>query len=98
MLRWLSVAATPVAALVLAVPARADDQSYLDYLMSHGFRYHANVETPQRAVEFGRLICDGLRSDGDPHSRIRPKIKGSADSVMIDAARHELCPDVQPLP
>ncbi|WP_409437413.1 DUF732 domain-containing protein [Mycobacterium sp. SMC-14] len=98
--RTLFAAAAAAAAVVIAPswPARADDQSYLTYLTSHGFQYHVNVETPARAVQFGKNICTSLRFNGDPISRIDKKIAGAVDGVMVDAAQHELCPDTLDTP
>jgi hypothetical protein len=96
-------AAVAVATIMSAASAQADDQSYLNYLMSQGFQYHVNVETPARAISMGEGICTSLRFNGDPISRIDHKISESVNDVMVDAAQHELCPDTlnaphQPLP
>lgn len=83
----LAVAATPPA------PAHADDQGFLDYLESHGFQYTPSVDTPAKAVQFGRNICASLHLGGSAGPQTTWKTAGSATGILLDAAQQQLCPD-----
>ncbi|HEU0192024.1 MAG TPA: DUF732 domain-containing protein [Mycobacterium sp.] len=95
MIRALAVVALTPPMLLLAAPAHASDQSYLDYLNAHGFKYqnHPGATTPAGAIRFGELICQNLRRGNAPRDRFDKPISNSIDQVMIDGAQHELCPD-----
>lgn len=73
--------------------AQADEQSYLDYLFSHGFSYHFGVSSAGTAVKGGQLICDNVRWNGGPRNGVNPVMAATLDDVMIAGARAELCPD-----
>lgn len=73
--------------------AQADEQSYLDYLFSHGFNYHFGVSSASTAVKGGQMICDNVRWNGGPRNGVNPVMAATLDDVMIAGARAELCPD-----
>jgi hypothetical protein len=78
--------------------AHADDQSYLNYLNSHGFEWRRTMDpipmTGGDAVNGGHWICNNLHA-------VQPPDGGSAFNtwnipqlpLLIEAAQHELCPD-----
>lgn len=86
-------AATLFAAVAFAVPAHADDQSYIEYIRSHG------QPVPQYAandwVMAGHTACGHLRDGETPaqaagHSLHPFRTNGP---IVVEAAQHELCPD-----
>jgi hypothetical protein len=79
-----------VAAVLVAAPVRADDQSYLTYLESH----HVNTLwlSPQDKTSTGHMICSWLRGGMSPGD-IAQQIKVADGAGIVDAAQHELCPD-----
>ncbi|KLO25546.1 hypothetical protein ABW16_22635 [Mycolicibacter heraklionensis] len=86
-----------VAALGLLLGAAgvavADEQSYLDYLFSHGWNYHYDVSSATSAIKGGHIVCDNIRWNGGPRNGVNPFMAASLDDLMIEAAQHELCPD-----
>lgn len=73
--------------------ASADEQSYLDYLFSHGFNYHFGVSSAATAIKGGQLICDNIRWNGGPRNGVNPVMAATLDDVMVAGAQQELCPD-----
>lgn len=73
--------------------ASADEQSYLDYLFSHGWTYHYDVSSATSAIKGGHIICDNIRWNGGPRNGVNPFMAASLDDLMIEAAQHELCPE-----
>ncbi|ORW09834.1 hypothetical protein AWC16_14970 [Mycolicibacter longobardus] len=78
--------------------ASADEQSYLDYLFSHGWTYHYDVSSATSAIKGGHIICDNIRWNGGPRNGVNPFMAASLDDLMIEAAQHELCPDTVEAP
>lgn len=87
--------AAAVAALTLAVPVKADDASYMDYLRSHGWGPQYPVEAlPGMMEKSGHTICGMLRAGWRPDdivATMRPN-----NGIAVEAAQHELCPDTLP--
>lgn len=87
----ISVAAM-FSALALAVPALADDASYMGYLRSHGWGPQYPVEAlPGMMERSGHTICGMLHAGWRPDdivATMRPN-----NGIAVEAAQHELCPD-----
>lgn len=78
-----------------SVPTQGDDQSYLDYLSSHGFAPGTAADWMSDInVKNGHHLCGQLRS-GFPVEDLRASM-APRYGVMIDAAQHGLCPDTLP--
>lgn len=79
------------AALMIAAPAHADDQSYLDVLHSNGWVPQSPPEVMQdRQLRGGHMVCVELRG-GMTKQDIT---QGDGDfGLLVEAAQHELCPD-----
>jgi len=95
--RWLTATLIPlIAAAAFATPADVDDQSYLDYLRSHG------VPAPYapHSVGMGYRICAQIQAGMSPAATAARY--GVVDriwtSVIVYAAQHELCPKTLPAP
>lgn len=83
-----------LAALALAVPAQADDQSFLD---AAGPMPGPIALTG--IIQMGHAICDQLRIDPSTDN-LGPRVVGRASWVynyitpqVVDAAQQHLCPD-----
>jgi hypothetical protein len=78
------------AALIAAVPAHADANSYLAYLASHG----SYAGGQAKALNAGFYVCDSLHAGQTP-DQILSGVHLTMMDVrgVIDAAQHELCPD-----
>ena len=60
------VSAAVAAALMVAAPAQADEQSFLNYLEAHGQSTTAFPYSPGKFVMVGHMICTNLHSGADP--------------------------------
>ncbi len=87
------VSAAVAAALMVAAPAQADDQSYLNYLESHGQSTTAWPYSPGKFVMVGQMICTNIRSGADPLAGASPIDRATWGPIGVEAAQHELCPD-----
>lgn len=96
MLKTTTVLAAVAAAIALAAPARADDQSYLANLSAHGIFTFIN---PDGLIAAGNAICDDLRrgvSIPDEIGKFQAmhyQAKPAGAAAMVNAAHDELCPD-----
>ena len=92
--------AAVAAALMVAAPAQADDQSYLNYLEVHGQSTTAYPYSPGKLVMVGQIMCDRIRGGMSPADAAQlPQPQGFVDGPGIVAtAQHELCPDTLPRP
>jgi Protein of unknown function (DUF732) len=80
----------PVVAALFATPARADDQSYLQYLNDHGTRVVAFNDSTR--IAYGYQACGMLRN-GMSVDAIAGSSPVSDGRGIAEAAQHELCPD-----
>lgn len=82
---------TTTIAVTLAAPAHADEQSYLNYLASHG----VPAWPAGPGVKAGHDACTALRDGGTPEGFIgRMGAMGALyGQTVVYAAQHELCPD-----
>ncbi|MGO9228080.1 MAG: DUF732 domain-containing protein [Bryobacteraceae bacterium] len=85
------VSAAIAAAMVVAAPVHADDQSYLNYLQAHGA--NMTFPGPGQYVMFGHMICTNLHNGADPLAGGSPIDRATWGPAAVDAAQHELCPD-----
>lgn len=85
--------AAAAVSVVLASTAQADDQSFLNYLESHGQSTTAFPYSPGKFLMVGRMICDNLHSGADPLAGASFIDRGTWGQVGVEAAQHELCPD-----
>ena len=93
--RWIVAPLVPVtAALALSAPAHADEQSYIDYLSSHG------VPTWNRAAALGDgyRICAQIREGMSPDDAVNQSFGFDRlwSPATVYAAQHELCPNTLP--
>jgi hypothetical protein len=93
--RWIVAPLVPLAAaLTLAAPAHADEQSYIDYLSSHG------VPTWNRAAALGDgyRICAQIREGMSPDDAVNQSFGFDRlwSPATVYAAQHELCPNTLP--
>jgi hypothetical protein len=93
--RWIVAPLVPLAtALTLAAPAHADDQSFIDYINSHG------VPTFNRsaAVGDGYKICAQIREGMSPDDAINQSMGFQRlwSPQIVYAAQHELSPNTLP--
>lgn len=58
--------------MLLAVPAHADDQSFLNYLESHGQSTTQFPYSPGKFIMVGHMICDNLDHGADPLAGASP--------------------------
>jgi hypothetical protein len=85
-------------ALVAAPAARADDQSFFDYIHAHGVPATygiVNLDPPDYSNrKAGEAICDVLHHgggrDGVPFLGMQ---QNQYRDILIDGAQHNLCPD-----
>ena len=87
------VSAAVGAALMVAAPAHADDQSFLNYLEAHGQSTTAWPYSPGKFVMIGQMICTNIHSGADPLAGASPIDRATWGPVGVEAAQHELCPD-----
>jgi hypothetical protein len=99
-----ALAAMFMAALAAPVAAHADNNSFRQYLIDHGYQgltgpqtYGANPYTmfmvPDATTIKGHAVCDNLRSGMTP-DQIHQQYSRLVDyQTLVDAAQHELCPD-----
>lgn len=73
--------------------ASADEQSYMDYLFSHGFTYHPGASAAWQTIEWGHAVCANARNDGNPRAGFNPISNMMLTDLMIEGAQKELCPD-----
>ncbi|MDD7814656.1 DUF732 domain-containing protein [Mycobacterium sp. CSUR Q5927] len=91
----LAAAGFSVGAVLCAVPARADDAGFMNYLNAHGYtaRYAGDEPITEPSVRaLGHMICENLRVGRSveiqqPHYPAWPQF-----ALIAEAARHELCP------
>jgi hypothetical protein len=88
----LVAAAAVASVLVGAAPARADNDSYLQYLRDHNFSsimvdLNSN---PSVQLSTGYETCDQLRHGIEPTIL---STRWGGYPLIVDAAQHELCPD-----
>ena len=104
----LIAAAVAAAAVTLAAPAHADDASYQQYLLDHGYGGAVGpavgpngpkVGVPGLFVDWprtfadGHMLCDKLHA-GVPYGDLQLQYGSSPYfHPVIDAAQAELCPD-----
>lgn len=93
--RWIVAPLVPlVAGLAFAVPARADEQGYIDYLNSHG------VPTVMRSATLGDgyQICAQIKEGMSPDDAINQSFGFQRlwSPAIVYAAQHELCPNTLP--
>lgn len=81
--------------LLLAAPANADDNSYLQYINDRGYTgvYFGGYFHPRNTVALGHAVCDDLRNGGNPGLQqvkwwMLPQLP-----LVREGAQHELCPD-----
>ena len=84
-----------VGALLLvawAPHAHADANSYQAYLVHH--HVNSGLNSPAKNLQAGFFACDALHAGQTP-DQIAGSVRFPVVDVpgMIDAARHELCPD-----
>ena len=87
------VSAAVAAALMVAAPAQADEQSFLNYLEAHGQSTTAFPYSPGKFVMVGHMICTNLHSGADPLAGASPIDRATWGPIGVEAAQHELCPD-----
>jgi hypothetical protein len=91
MKRRLTIAALGAAALALAAPAHADQQSYLADLSAQGAFM---PQGPNQAIAAGYSVCMDLRNGRPPNAITAAFGWGGAWApAYIEAAQHNLCPD-----
>ncbi len=104
MIRKILATAAAAAALALAAPAHADEDGYLNYLREKNWTgqymlgqpiLQGVVVSPENAIAAGRNVCNQLHTG---LSRVEilaavPASHAGNQSILIDAAQHELCPD-----
>jgi hypothetical protein len=93
--RWLIAPLVAfAAAAAFATPAQADDQSYLDYLTSHG----VPVPYAPHSVGMGYQICAQIQAGMSPDAAAAQY--GGVNRIwtptIVYAAQHELCPKTLP--
>jgi hypothetical protein len=93
--RWIVAPLVPLAAaLTLAAPAHADEQSFIDYLNSHG------VPTFNRSAALGDgyKICAQIHEGMSPDDAINQYMGFGRlwSPTTVFAAQHELCPNTLP--
>jgi hypothetical protein len=94
MFRLISVVSAAVAtALMVAAPAHADDQSFLNYLEAHGQSTTQWPMSPGKLVMVGHMTCTNLHSGADPLAGSSPIDRATWGPIGVEAAQHELCPD-----
>lgn len=109
-MKHIAIAAA-ISAAVLVVPgtAHADDASYQQYLISHGYGGSIGpavgpggpmVPLPGgmfvdwgRTYSDGHMLCDRLHSGASRADLAREYSWSPYFPLIIDAAQHELCPD-----
>lgn len=84
------VGATGLAALTLAGPAQADEQSFLQTLRDQG-QYMPPWFDKER-IGGGYWTCGQLHA-GVPRAELVPQIISVDGNLFIDAAQQYLCPD-----
>ncbi|ODQ90312.1 hypothetical protein BHQ18_09600 [Mycolicibacterium flavescens] len=70
-------------ALGVAVPAHADEQSYLTDLADHGFEGEISV-----ALEMGHQICTDVRDGVPEETTVAAIYDHTGDGVTIEDARY----------
>jgi len=85
----LTALAVP-AAILLASPAHADRDSFMQYIRGH--QINTSVAHPDRVLLFGIQHCEMMRQGVSPEE---PSDTISLLDIrgIVDAAQHELCPD-----
>jgi hypothetical protein len=79
--------------LIVAAPAAADDQSYLDHLGANGVDINTPFWGPGYFLQEGRIACDNVRHGADPQNGIDWQTRAMFGAQVVDAAQHELCPE-----
>jgi Protein of unknown function (DUF732) len=88
-----AIAACTAALIATASPARANDQSFLNYLAAHGQSTTAWPMSPAQFVILGHGICTNLHAGADPLAGTNPIERVTWGPIAVEAAQHELCPD-----
>jgi len=98
MRRLVVVAGTAVlpagalAALAVAGPVAADEDSFIDYMRSHGQWVQPSSEG--NWIAGGFQICDRIRAAGpEAGMKLVSPMAGRDPATYVYAAQHELCPD-----
>jgi hypothetical protein len=77
-----------------AVPAHADESSYLQHLTANGVDYNAwPWNGAGYIIQAGQVICGNLRYGGNPLGGIGNISAATQGQQLVDAAQHELCPE-----
>jgi hypothetical protein len=83
------------AGLTGIAPARADDDSYMQYVDQRGYTgvYFGGYFHPRNTIALGHAVCDDLRAGGTPEFQqvkwwMLPQLP-----LVREGAQHELCPD-----
>lgn len=84
------VAMCTAALIATASPARADANSYLAYLNSHGTFVMAHDDATK--VSYGLQACEMLHAGMTPE-QVGSSVSPSDERGIVAAAQHELCPD-----
>jgi len=87
----IATAVAALSALTLAAPAQADDQSFLQTLRDQG--QYMPPWLDRARIGGGYWTCGQLHA-GVPRAELVPQFVQVDGNVFIDAAQHELCPDI----
>jgi hypothetical protein len=96
MFRLIAVLSAAVAAaLMVAAPAQADDQSFLDNLQRNNVGTGMpGVSNPATTGALGHFMCERIRGGMSPADAAQlPRGVGVDGMGIVNAAQHELCPD-----
>lgn len=85
------VPAAVVLGVIVAAPAHADDQTYLDYLGDNHIA--TGLMNDGTKVGLGHILCDQIRGGMSPELAAQQPRGGVDGHGVVDAAQHELCPD-----
>lgn len=87
-----AAAGIAAASLLIAAPAQADNQSFLNYLEGHGQSTTSWPYSPGGFVMVGQMICTNIQSGADPLAGASPIDRATWGSIGVEAAQKELCP------
>jgi hypothetical protein len=82
------------AAVLFAIPAHADDQAFINYMISHGNTTTAS-HTGVSYLTYGQQVCQALRSGASPGSeigRLEGIISRAESDLVVHGAQQYLCP------
>ncbi|MFZ0907824.1 MAG: DUF732 domain-containing protein [Mycobacterium sp.] len=95
-MRTLLIPVVASAAVVLAAPAHADTQGFIDYMYNHGGTTTAS-STGESYLTYGQQVCQALQSGASESSQIG-RLEGlmsRAESGLVVTGAHQfLCPGV----